>query len=291
MVTKTKVIIIIVVPSIFVIYTLILNSFINDLVYGNNIDPEIEINNNGANNCHNLINASNIRFKSDLSAGSIWKHPYPPYLASFPGSGNSYLRLLIEYITNIYSGSIYDDHTLLKTHKFLGEKYCLTEVSVIEIHPSQQKFAHHYTDKRPQIIPWINNECICGCNYKKHYFHKNISFWNQINTYYINKYKKNTMSAIFIVRNPWNTLFSRYTMIFNMNEKQKTKHSKRIELKSFEPKSFRQWLFQNQSKKSQFKQYVYNLQVITMFKEKHYDHIIISFEAIISKKKMLLRLN
>ena len=38
----------------------------------------------------------------------------PPLLLSFPGSGNTWLRLLIEYSTATYSGSIYGDKTLFK---------------------------------------------------------------------------------------------------------------------------------------------------------------------------------
>ena len=33
----------------------------------------------------------------------------PPLLYTFPGSGNTWGRLLIEYATGIYSGSVYND--------------------------------------------------------------------------------------------------------------------------------------------------------------------------------------
>lgn len=41
-------------------------------------------------------------------------------LASFPGSGNTWLRYLIESVGGIYSGSVYDDE---KLHE-LGGQIC-----------------------------------------------------------------------------------------------------------------------------------------------------------------------
>ena len=51
----------------------------------------------------------------------------PPMLYTFPGSGNTWARLLIEYSTNIYTGSVYNDKTLLKA--LPGEFKCNWEVS------------------------------------------------------------------------------------------------------------------------------------------------------------------
>lgn len=38
----------------------------------------------------------------------------PVYLHTFPGSGNTWTRLLLDFATGYYSGSIYTDKTLLK---------------------------------------------------------------------------------------------------------------------------------------------------------------------------------
>jgi hypothetical protein len=57
----------------------------------------------------------------------------PPMLYTFPGSGNTWGRLLIEYATGIYSGSVYNDKTLLQA--LPGEFTCDWSVSVIKVHP------------------------------------------------------------------------------------------------------------------------------------------------------------
>jgi len=57
----------------------------------------------------------------------------PPLLLSFPGSGNTWARLLIEIGTGINTGDIYTDHSLKSV--FAGEKSCGKRVSVIKLHP------------------------------------------------------------------------------------------------------------------------------------------------------------
>jgi hypothetical protein len=52
---------------------------------------------------------------------------------TYPGSGNTWGRLLIEYASGIYSGSIYSDRTLIE--ELPGEFTCDKTVSVIKVHP------------------------------------------------------------------------------------------------------------------------------------------------------------
>jgi len=54
-------------------------------------------------------------------------------LYSFPGAGNTWVRLLIEYATGVYSGSIYSDETLKPL--LPAEFVCSTKNSVIKAHP------------------------------------------------------------------------------------------------------------------------------------------------------------
>lgn len=58
----------------------------------------------------------------------------PVVLYSFPGSGNTWTRLLLEYATGIYTGSIYDDSSLLGM--LPGEYTCNTSQLAIKAHPS-----------------------------------------------------------------------------------------------------------------------------------------------------------
>lgn len=63
----------------------------------------------------------------------------PSLLYSFPGSGNTWVRLLIDWSTGIFSGSFYLDKDLYFT--LPGEKKCDTTVSVLKAHPHLQSFA------------------------------------------------------------------------------------------------------------------------------------------------------
>lgn len=69
----------------------------------------------------------------------------PPLLLSFPGSGNTWMRLLIEYSTGIYSGSIYTDKELLDS--LPGEKACGIRLVAIKGHPGDL-----ILDKDNQVI-------------------------------------------------------------------------------------------------------------------------------------------
>jgi hypothetical protein len=68
-----------------------------------------------------------------LNASQLLRPFLPPLLYSFPGSGNTWVRLLIEHATGIYSGSIYNDMSLMKL--LPGESRCDRSVSVVKAHP------------------------------------------------------------------------------------------------------------------------------------------------------------
>lgn len=59
---------------------------------------------------------------------------FPPLLASFQGSGNTWTRLIIEFMTGFYTGSI-DRYDVELTHLFPGERACGIRMSVIRGHP------------------------------------------------------------------------------------------------------------------------------------------------------------
>ncbi len=59
----------------------------------------------------------------------------PPLLLSFPGSGNTWIRLLIEYCTGYYTGSLYNDNELNTV--LVGEKSCGIRTAAIKSHPNE----------------------------------------------------------------------------------------------------------------------------------------------------------
>eukprot|EP00755_Sulcionema_specki_P030092 Sspe_Gene.93578::Locus_66178_Transcript_1_1_Confidence_1.000_Length_417::g.93578::m.93578 len=57
----------------------------------------------------------------------------PPLLWSFPGSGNSWLRLLVERATGVYTGSVYHKDQSMRA-VFRGEDFCNSSVIAIKAH-------------------------------------------------------------------------------------------------------------------------------------------------------------
>jgi hypothetical protein len=72
----------------------------------------------------------NFRLESD---------PYVPLLLSFAGSGNTWVRLLIEYATGIFSGST-DASDKALANDFIGERHCNKHTVVIKAHPPSLQY-------------------------------------------------------------------------------------------------------------------------------------------------------
>lgn len=80
----------------------------------------------------------------------------PPMLYTFPGAGNTWCRLLIEYSTGIYTGSVYDDASLLGP--LPGEFKCNWQVSAVKVHPH----THHFSELYSGSFGSDNNKCNKG---------------------------------------------------------------------------------------------------------------------------------
>ena len=149
------------------------------------------------------------RYRSNLTYLPLWtdnksielrnnmlRHDFPPYLISYGGSGNTYTRLLIEYTTKIWTGSMY--HGEFQAERFYGSKKCLTEVIVTKVH------GEHIRD----IDELIKGECLCGCGFYKS---ANTKYFRSVyhrTDITVNEVTKQTYpKAIFIIRNPWHSLF------------------------------------------------------------------------------------
>jgi len=57
----------------------------------------------------------------------------PPLLYTFPGSGNTWVRMLIEYASGVHTGSVYRDGKIQMVMP--GEEYCSHAVSAVKAHP------------------------------------------------------------------------------------------------------------------------------------------------------------
>ena len=97
---------------------------------------------------HCALNESDFGFLCDhnLSYPEQIRHPHPSFLFSFGGSGNTLTRLMLEYVTNIWTGTIYADPLLFRdgfkgemegcTRKEAGnETLGDSQVLLIKVHP------------------------------------------------------------------------------------------------------------------------------------------------------------
>lgn len=110
-------------------------------------------------------------------------------LLSFPGSGNSWLRLLIEVATGIYTGSIYTDETL--SALFPTEDRCGLRMSVIKGHPKSFEVCDNYL-------------CI-----KQHPAHSNRKYYLKCLGGTIKNFKK----FLFVARDPMKSIWSEFQLI------------------------------------------------------------------------------
>lgn len=69
----------------------------------------------------------------DAAVGTVhFKHHPPPVLYTIPGSGNTWVRVLIDRVLRSTSGSIYDDHEIAKS--IPGERYCRDNMTGVHVH-------------------------------------------------------------------------------------------------------------------------------------------------------------
>lgn len=129
-----------------------------------------------------------------------------PLLYSFPGSGNTWIRQLVDYSSGIYSGSVYSDGTLYGI--LPGEKYCSQRNSVIKAHP-------HY-------------------NHYREFYYGNFS---SVNMKCQKEYVQFIRRAIVIIRDPYASIWAEYQR--RVNEEFPNQHVSGILKSKFKWKHWR----------------------------------------------------
>jgi len=112
----------------------------------------------------------------------------PPMLLSYPGSGNSWMRVVLEQATGFFSGSMEINDKEYQGH-FPGERFCGIRHSVIKAHP--QDFLPYLKDKPIQF---------------KHKMQENKCKRGMIT---------NFTYIIFVIRNPADAIWSQYQLLTN----------------------------------------------------------------------------
>lgn len=138
------------------------------------------------------------------------RHKWPPYLISYGGSGNSYIRLMIEYTTDIYTGAIYNEPEYEKLG-FAGLQ-CKDNVIIVKAHTS------HIMDNNVTLKRLFDGECICNCDKRINRKFETMKKLNQYKS--LLKQQQNpeilawmNLSAVFLIRDPWKSAWSTMQMV------------------------------------------------------------------------------
>lgn len=171
----------------------------NNMDMSLNINIETKLLTSPKKNCSEILNTSDIKFIDEEHRKTYLNHKSPPYIISYGGSGNTFLRLYIEYLTGFYTGSVYPSSGFLKDyHGFEGEGNVGSEVIAIKIHPINIDL-----NKFEQLLNGtpINIE-------------KKI-----LNT--IPLEKNETAKVIYLIRNPWKATFALYNFKYFWHSKKR----------------------------------------------------------------------
>lgn len=98
-----------------------------------------------------------------------------PLLLSFPGSGNTWVRLLMEYSTGYFSGSIDVNDAELR-QLFTGEAACGLRTCIVKGHPSDMILKEEKSQTGKHII----NIRFVYKNHKKKCQRGSIHFWERV---------------------------------------------------------------------------------------------------------------
>ena len=226
------------------------------------------------NNTNAIIEESCMPASQDISLLPSWndpqtkiirstmlRHIIPPLFISFGGSGNTFVRALIEYVTKIYTGSIY--YKEFNNVGFDGSEYCVTETIIVKYH------GEHMGKQVAKSI--IDKGCICGCRVGR--LHKQKVTMRDFRKLYG---RFNPVGAIFLVRNPWDAFFALYQ--YERGEtRQYTRHKTHIPLSKWNVTEFKQDINIDVDKWNG------NINVMKVWNETNSPFVVIKFENIVSK--------
>eukprot|EP01083_Nonionella_stella_P029064 80084_1 len=201
---------------------------------------------------------TNITFiTSSIERQIMLRHKHPPLLISFGGSGNTFVRLLIEYMTKIYTGSIYKREFYGKG--FHGSGRCLTDVIVSKIH------GEHMSQDSLELL--LNDECIYPCFCKSQRKHLEVE-------------EINTVAAIFVMRNPWDAMFALYNYQVGGNsikQEERVRHTAHVPLNKWIASKFEKWLMRHQHPMG----WKTNVKIMMQFEKMNKSFLVIKFENIV----------
>eukprot|EP01084_Bolivina_argentea_P062039 113444_1 len=180
-------------------------------VWMNNIVTKTQFNQSNC-NTHQFIEFNRITFISNHSL-DIFKSNFPPFLLSYPSSGNTYVRLLLEYTTLYWTGSVFGSP--LKPIGFKGESRVDETVIAIKMHPI-------YGQKKLFNIINIGNVNFTEKRFRKKYMRIWHTIQNILHTH------NEHISAIFILKDVFSTCWSNFQFNYAMKYDSKIKNPKHL---------------------------------------------------------------
>eukprot|EP01084_Bolivina_argentea_P204284 348841_1 len=176
------------------------------------------------------------------------RHSMPPYLISAMGSGNTFTRLLIELLTNFYTGTVHGTDFDLEKAGFIGDNRCDDSVIMLKAHAGTFLESKKWNGFLNGSF-WFYKKCL-NLRVRK----------NRCNN------KNKEMNAIFILRNPFDTFLSEYQRRITKS------HIGNVMKQHFEIETFKKKLI------FCVKQYMEILFIYNEFKEINRDVLLIRFE-------------
>lgn len=210
--------------------------------------------------CDSFMDEQNIGFLNDFNLffPDHVRHPNAAYLFSYGGSGNTITRIVLEYITHIWTGSVFNDQTLYNIG-LKGElitcprgKPVGPPVLVMKAHPEVMKPL-----RWPKHKNW-NRPCLG--------FH-HLNYPNNITN----------LSAVFIVRDPWKAMFALYQFVFG-DEEGVDPHIRQKMLSSWNSNTT-QWI---EWVEREVDQWAVSMEFMNVMKEPNYSFIVVKYEHLIN---------
>ncbi len=121
-------------------------------------------------------------------------------LYTFPGSGNTWGRLLIEYATGVYTGSVYNDPKLLGP--LPGEFTCNWKVSAVKVHPH----THPFRELNRYVVAFSLPHSLYSLTHSLAHSGDFKSDNLKCKKGNVHKFKR----AILLIRNPFDSIWSEY---------------------------------------------------------------------------------
>eukprot|EP00483_Globobulimina_turgida_P005857 UN05867 len=155
-------------------------------------------------------------------------------------------------MTSIWTGAIYNDRSL-KNIGFQGEGICDKQYKVIAVKAHPEHFRSKFNDFQNFLTPCFNHR-------SRHH-----NKWNYT-------------TAIFIVRDPWKSLFAMYNFKQGHRKKSRSRHTHLVERKNWNISKFKKMINIDKGRGNSI------FRLLDLYKKYNFKHIVVKFETFFSNE-------